>query len=607
MQVPRTEIPNPSHHRPAWRTLNGTWDFAVDNEMLIRSPSDLPRGESTGKVPQFTETVQVPFCPQSDLSGVGLTDDQAVIWYRREFPLSEREAEGRVFIVFGAVDYACTLWVNGRWAAVHRGGYAPFRTEITSLVSGDSNEILLRVVDSRNPEQPRGKQSWQEPFNCWYRGCSGIWQPVWLEFTPRDGISSVRTTAVVTKIHSDILSNAEHRGTERTVRDRGSAHLQVVVTPLDPCEGEITVTVTHENNPVCTVRRETGYPATVFHLDFEDLPLWSPETPDLFDLEITMSTPAGRDTIQTYIGFRRVSIANGMLHLNGKPVYQRLVLDQGYWPDGLYTAPDDTAIRRDIETAQDMGFNGCRKHAKIEDPRFYYWADRLGYLVWEELPPAYLFTPASQRELIEHTLDMIKRDGTHPAVICWTLFNESWGVPDVHHEPEQRSFVDKLIETVRFLDPERLVIGNDGWEHTGGDVYGLHSYAPTAKELERDLNSAFSTTPPGRLNNGRPFHSTPSLPGGRLKLVTEFGGTGYLAIGDGRVDAWGYDNLAESPRDLLERIGSLVQTLRSRSDLSGFVYTQLTDVEQEVNGLLFADRSPKIDTAAIRKIITGKT
>jgi beta-galactosidase/beta-glucuronidase len=307
------------------------------------------------------------------------------------------------------------------------------------------------------------------------------------------------------------------------------------------------------------------------------------------------------------VGFRRISIVDGLLHLNGRPIYQRLVLDQGYWPDGHYTAPDDESIRGDIEAAMRMGFNGCRKHAKIEDPRFYYWADRLGYLVWEELPSAYVFTPESQRETIEHTLAMIRRDGTHPAVICWTLFNESWGIPDVHHEPEQQSFVRNLIETVRSLDPERLVVGNDGWEQIGGDVYGLHSYAPTTERLVEDLNAAFSARPPGTLINGRPFQSSASLPEGRLRMVTEFGGTGYLAHKDGRSDAWGYDNLAESPEDLAQRINSLVQTLRNRTDLAGFVYTQLTDVEQEVNGLLFTDRSPKIEIETIRKIILGKT
>jgi hypothetical protein len=551
--------------------------------------------------------------------------------------VSGAETRGRVFLTFGAVDFSGTLWINGEYAGSHRGGYTPFRIEISALVTPGDNDVLLRVTDTRDPGQPRGKQSWQAPFSCWYRGSSGIWQSVWLEFAPPVGIDRVRATATVTAISGP---------------DRGDGHLEVVVRLSDAATGNLAVNVTGPNMPDRSVHAPANYPVTAFHLDVTDIPLWSPDSPELCDVTVTftpesedpaVAAPSGDngdadaggsasaglrghtrevDRVHTYVGFRQISVCNGMLHINGRSVYQRLILDQGYWPDGDYTAADDDAIRRDIELAMEMGFNGCRKHAKIEDPRFYYWADRLGFLVWEELPSAYRFTAQSRQDLLTHTLEMISRDAAHPAVIAWTLFNESWGVPDVHTDVEQQEFVRHLVETVRELDPHRLVVGNDGWEQVGGDVLGLHSYAPTAERLAADMDVAFGAVgdggggstdatgvpdPQPLLENGRPFRSRHDTPAGALKMVTEFGGTGYRAPGDRRPNAWGYDNLAATPDELQTRLNKLVDVVRSRPDVAGFALTQLTDVEQEVNGLLFPDRTPKLDISAIREIIIGKT
>ncbi len=595
MTIPRAEISDPLHHRPAWRTLNGRWDFAVDQDVLIRPGKDQSVGTCPGAVPDFSRSILVPYPPQSDRSGVELKGEHPILWYRRTFDLDRRETDGRVWIVFGAVDHTCKLWINGEFTAMHRGGYSPFRSDISSLVRPGPNEILLRVEDRRDPEQARGKQSWQAPFSCWYTENSGIWQSVRLEFTPTVAIDDVHHTATVTEV---------------TGTNRGSGYLDVHVQPSAPASGSITVAITGEDLTE-TIQHEIVYPVTPLRIDIDDVPLWSPESPHLVNIEVIMTTAAGVDVIRTYAGFRRVEIRDGMLHLNGAPHYQRLVLDQGHWPDGLFTAPDDESIRRDIELAISMGFNGCRKHAKIEDPRFYYWADKLGYLVWEELPPAYRFTPAAERNLVNLVLAMVRRDRMHPSVIAWTLFNESWGVPNIHTDPDQQTFVRSLIETVRSLDPTRLVVGNDGWEHVGGDVYGLHSYASTSEELEGDLDIAFgheSRTPPEQtLSNGRLFQTRHDVPEGLLNMITEFGGTGYRAPDDHRQDVWGYDNLAESPEDLLERTSALVETVRNKPGLAGFVYTQLTDVEQEVNGLCFSDRRPKINIPEIRRVIIGKT
>lgn len=604
MALSHVETPNPAHHRPTWRSLNGAWEFAVDDEEPIRPRQARSSGDTTGTLPSFEQTIQVPFCPQSPHSGIGMVGHHPVMWYRKTVSLSPEEARHRSFLTFGAVDFEATLWINGTFAGRHRGGYTPFRREISDFVASGDNTVLLRVEDRLDRSQPRGKQSWQAPFSCWYRECSGIWQQVWLEFVPRQGISSVIPRPSVTNIHDN---------------GHGSGRLTVDVHPLDPAHGALIVTLSHRGTEIATAEAPIQFPLTQLHFDIPDLPLWSIEAPELIDIVVSMKPLAGSgmstdtDEVHTYTGFRRVEIVDGMLHLNGNPLYQRLILDQGYWPGGDYTAPDDAAIRRDIDLAMEMGFNGCRKHAKIEDPRFYYWADRLGYLVWEELPSSYEFSPGARESLTTHTVEMIRRDRAHPSIVAWTLFNESWGVPDIHTDRDQQQFVGELLQLVRDLDPERLVIANDGWEQVGGDVYGVHSYAPTASRLQRDLEVAFrngsgspDSSQDGHLENGRPFRSVP-LPAGRLRMVTEFGGIGYRQPEDTRHDAWGYNNLAETPEEILARLKELVATVHSCSDLAGFTYTQLTDVEQEVNGLLYVDRSPKADISRIRKIIIGKT
>ena len=499
--------------------------------------------------------------------------------------------------MLGAVDYSCTLWVNGTYCSSHRGGYSQFKTEISRAIRPGTNELLLRIEDKRSTDQPRGKQSWQAPFSCWYRESSGIWQSVWLEFLPANGIEKVQTKATVTKMLDE---------------NRGSSHLEVLVQPIDPGQGTIEVSVSYQDKPRHIYQSPVVYPVTSFHINSDLFPLWSLESPDLIDIEVTMTTDSGTDSMRTYVGIRQLEIRHGLLHINGKPIYQKLILDQGYWPDGTYTAPTDQAIKTDILLSQEMGFNGCRKHAKIEDPRFYYWADTLGYLVWEELPSAYTFSTDTQLNLLELSLDMIERDSTHPSIVAWTLFNESWGVPDLPSDPVQQNFLRTLISRVKALDPTRLIVGNDGWEHVGGDIYGLHSYVQEPDLFNQDIEIAHSSYfnqssthfDQPKLSNNRQFSSVYPHPKNRLFMVTEFGGTGYRHPEDRRPNAWGYSGLAHSPDELLQRLQQLVSCISEQKGLAGFVYTQLTDVEQEVNGLLYDDRTPKIELSALRGVIT---
>lgn len=603
MEQPRQETPDPLRYRPRSRSLNGPWEFAVDDEAAIR-PRREP-GRSRPNAPEFRATITVPYCPQSELSGVEYTGHHPVLWYRRAFTLSDEEASGRVFLHFGAVDFACEVWVNGAYLGSHRGGYTPFRFEITHVADRGENRVLLRVEDHLDKSQPRGKQSWQAPFVCWYGECSGIWQSVWLEFAPNQGIDHVRMTATTLP-----TPHGSSPHTPPTYTGGTTGRVRFELRPFSPRPASVEVNVLRNEHVVASAEHAATYPLTMFDIDVPDVDLWSVESPALYDVEVVLRCDNEVDRIFTYVGFRSIGIDDGYVTINGRKIYQRLVLNQGFWAGGYYTAPTDDDYRRDIEIAQQMGFNGCRMHTKIEDPRFYYWADRLGFLVWEELASPYEFTVASREQIARDTGEMIARDAGHPSVIVWTLYNESWGTPDIGTARDQQDFVRQLVEKTRLLDPSRLVVANDGWEIVGGDIYGIHSYASQPEALSSDLaaffpreNAEILPTRSHIPSSGKRLAVVDGLPTNRVYIVTEFGGTGFLA-GD-RDDAWGYDALASDTEELRNRIKSLVDIVRRHDRYSGFVYTQLTDVEQEVNGLLTIDRTPKIAVEEIRRIIAG--
>jgi len=596
MDQPRSEHPNPMHRRGRYRSLNGPWYFATDDEAPIRGRH---RNDTDDPFrPPLTETILVPFCPQSAASGLSLQGHHPVLWYRRSFTLSDEERAGRVILTFGAVDFVGEVWVNGAYQGSHRGGYTPFRFDITHIVGSGENTVELRVTDEMAKDQPRGKQSWQAPFSCWYHECSGIWQSVWLEFAPLQGIDTVTA--------------------EARILDGGAGRITVGIRPFGTAPARATVTVSLDGTVLATRETALTYPLTETEIDLEAIDLWAPGSPVLYDVTVEVLSATGNgpgenpiegrdeDRVDTYVGFRSVSITDGALAINGVPLPQRLILDQGFWPDGFYTAPTDDDYRRDIELAIAMGFNGCRKHTKIEDPRFYYWADRLGFLVWEELPSPYEFTGASRASVIRDTTEMIRRDRGHPSVVVWTLYNESWGVPEIAVSREQQDFVRDLVLLVRQLDPTRPVVANDGWEIVGGDIYGVHTYAADPERLGIDLDGALRAGDATAViaSSGKQMWPVAGLPSDRIRIVTEFGGIAYRT--DHRADAWGYDRPAESEEEFLARFGALVGHVRSREDIAGFVYTQLTDVEQEVNGLLTADRVPKVPIERIRRIVTGK-
>lgn len=586
----RAEHPNPQFERKDWMSLNGSWQFEFDD----RRCSLQERWYEPGR--KLAGSIVVPFCFESVLSGIGDTAPHETVFYKREFTLPESWENKRVLLHFGAVDYRCRVYLNGTFVGGHEGGQTPFTIDITGAVCPQSeNEIGVWVEDPlRDMEQPRGKQYWKEKSEgIYYTRTTGIWQSVWLEAVPQTYLANFRCTS-----------------------DPATMQLRLEGEIGNPRPGtELTATVTLKGELFCrcTVSARAHRVAATLDLKREcdvchlDNPLvWEPGHPVLFDMKLELHSGEETDTVTTYFGLRRVEWRDGNVFLNGRPCYLRLVLDQGYWPDGIMTAPTDEAYRQDILLAQKMGFNGCRKHQKVEDPRFLYWADRLGFLVWGECGSAQDFGErAVSRQLTEWS-EIIARDYNHPSIIGWVPLNESWGVPGIAQDIRQQQFSLALYHTIHALDNTRFVVNNDGWQMTDTDICAVHNYSH-GKQAETTKRAEFHRA---MADGWALLESMPAYRGlfaddygyqGQPVLLTEFGGIRFAKNQEG---GWGYSNVANSA-EYTQELQALFDAVYESPYLAGFCYTQLTDVEQEENGLLYADRTPKADMecicAAIRR------
>ncbi len=565
--IPRPEYPQPQFQRDDSMSLNGRWQFAFDDA-------------DSGEPKSYPKTITVPFAFESALSGIGDTSFHPVVWYKRDVKVPRDWKGRRVLLHFGAVDYRASVWVNGRFLGGHEGGNVPFSFDITSAMKGDRASIVVRAEDSPTDRfQPRGKQYWQpKSRSIWYTRTSGIWQPVWLEATGASYLDRVRVTASTDgKVTFD--ARVEH--------------------PSAGLEFHAAIAGGTEAAGAATERRASAS-ATV-----ASPKLWSVESPSLYDVTFELRRGAQvLDRVHSYFGFRTVGVANGHVILNGQPVYLKFVLDQGYWPDGILTAPSDEALQSDIRVTKEMGFNGARKHQKIEDPRFLYWADRMGFLVSGEMANAQAFDAAYAGAFTREWIAAVERDYNHPSVIIWAPINESWGTPKLA-EPAQQSHLKALYELTRSIDQTRLVIDNEGWEHTAStDLFAFHDYAPKGETFfakYKDLGKPGSGVP--NPSNNRKSIITGYEYNGTPLYLSEFGGIAFIPD-KSKVppEAWGYSGVEKTADDALARLRGIYEAIAAIPAITGICYTQLTDVEQEVNGLLTYDRKPKFDAAKLREI-----
>jgi hypothetical protein len=593
--------------RREWTSLNGPWRFCFDDGRRHGSPRDIT---------EWPLEIQVPFAPESAASGIGDTGFHNACWYQREFDCLP--ADDRVILRFGAVDYAAQVWVNGELAVTHEGGHTPFSCDITTLLNASGRQtVTVRAEDEpQDLSKPRGKQDWQrEPHSIWYPRTTGIWQTVWFERVARVHIAKVRWTPKVENFAIGIeLRMGGDTGSGDTGRDSGGdtgGDTGQTGTAAD----DLWVDVTLRHGPRVLARdryqvvdREVDRVIVLSDPgidDFRNELLWSPERPTL--LAATVCLLRGDtviDEFESYTALRSVGVLRDRFMLNGRPYLLRLVLDQGFWPASLMTAPDDEALRRDVELAKSMGFNGVRKHQKIEDPRYLYWADRLGLLVWEEMPSAYRFTRTAIKRTVREWTEAIERDYSHPCVIVWVPFNESWGVPELTSVGQQRHAVEALYHLTKTLDPTRLVIGNDGWESSATDIIGIHDYDANVEHLRQRYGPEIKADQ--LFDRRRPGGRILTLDGfphrGQPIMLTEFGGIAYADKGGPTVaKLWGY-TVADSPDRLALMYTELVQTVIHTALFSGFCYTQFSDTFLEANGLLYADRTPKVPLDVIAKV-----
>lgn len=555
----RNEYPRPDFIRQNWLSLNGEWDFSFENDSI--------------------QKILVPYVYQCPKSGINNQQNSKFVKYMRKFNLPSNWQKNNIILHFGAVDYKCRVYINGYFIGDHTGGNTPFKFDITKYLTWECEEITVIAEDFPASETiARGKQFWlDKPKFIWYTNSTGIWQSVWVE---------PQSDASFEWIHynSDI--------------DKGQVEISYRLkdnTPL-PCTLKWEISLKGETYFKCKLlcrEHEDKFTATVFgnHIlsgSFHNDGLcWSPENPTLFNVTAKiLVNEQVTDSVKSYFGMRKVTVENGMIYLNNHPYYPKLLLDQGYWKESLLTAPDDDAYRQDIQSAKEMGFNGCRKHEKAEDPRFLYWADKLGFLVWEGMASFISYTPSAGAQFMREWMEVIQRDYNHPSIIVWDMLNESWGVPQIYHDKIQQHYSCSLYHLAHSLDATRLVISNDGWEMTETDICAIHSYShgnndnPKQKEIFADCLKSWEGIESGKIVSHLPF-ARGFCYKGQPVILTEFGGISNSSSKKG----WGYTN-TKNEEDFLSEYERITEAIKDSDVICGFCYTQLTDVQQETNGLL---------------------
>ena len=578
MNILRAEHPNPQWERETWKNLNGPWEFEFDFGC-----SAVERRLWEKK--RFDREILVPFCPESRLSGIGYTDFINGVAYRKNFELSQEELSGRVLLHFGAVDYKASVYVNGTLVGSHKGGYTSFCFDITKHVAPGPNTLFVAVKDDvRSSLQPKGKQAHlYASSGCDYTRTTGIWQTVWLEFVPERHIQSA-------KYYPD------------------PANGKVTVTGLVQGQGTLQLTALWEDKPVgeAALSVEDGF--FTVQLDLSETHLWKPGKGGLYTLLLSF----GEDRVKSYFGLRTAKFQGRKFLLNGKSLFQRFVLDQGFYPEGIYTAPTEEDLVKDIQLSFAAGFNGARLHEKVFEARFLYHCDRLGYLVWGEYPNWGLdhAHPLSTETYLNQWSEAVERDFNHPAIIGWCPFNETWGYRE---EREKNALLTSLYKLTKRLDPTRPCIDSSGNYRVLSEVYDIHDYDQDTQSFQArwdGLTDRIRETG-GVIPEEDPFfNSAPEGPSGRAPFfnqpydnqpifVSEYGGIRWP---DDTVEGWGYGNAPATPEEFFARYKGLTEALLNNPEIFGFCYTQLYDVEQEVNGLYTYGRAQKFDISLIQKI-----
>lgn len=580
------DYPRPQFVRNNWENLNGSWEFRFDDENI---------GERDGWFSNFAgeRKIEVPYTYETNLSGIGDQTRHDNIWYARKISVNAERLEKENYVIhFEGSDYVTKLWVNGAFAGRHQGGYARFSFDITDLLKDGENELVVKVEDSFDIRQPRGKQRWSDQsFECWYVQMTGIWKTVWTEYVPKVRVENVKMTP-----------NFEEGSLELEFDVKAPESLwdgSLLVETEVSFEGQFinrvcaAVTAEHVYTKVDMKCRQNGFEWLIKP--------WSPEKPDLYDVAFRlMKNGEELDVIGSYCAMREIRIDGPNILLNGRPLYQRLILDQGYWKDSYLTPPSEEALIEDIDKIQALGYNGLRKHQKTEDERFLYWCDVKGMLVWSEMASAYEFSDYAVEVFTREWLEIVKQNYNHPCIITWTPFNESWGISRVETKQEQQHFTEAVYYLTKSVDKNRPVIVNDGWEHTISDILTLHDYEEAGEVLkQRYMNckdeifttDVYHSSHKSAMANGYKYIGQPVI-------ISEFGGIAFNNDDSG----WGYGNKVNTKEEFVKRFDEITTAVKELPYVCGYCYTQVTDVQQEINGLMDIDRNYKVEPEIIREI-----
>ena len=566
------QYPRPQFVRADWQNLCGEWDFGFGEET----------NENNAILGKLPRKIIVPFSYQTKASGIGLEEHHSIVWYSRK--ISGKAGKRTILNIDGA-DYETSVFVNGKLVGTHCGAYSRFSFDITDFLAKEDNILTIRCFDDNHPIQVRGKQRWENHnFGCWYVETTGIYKSVWLEYVDDVYLTNLKITPSIKdySVRFDFEVNKPSHDTE------------------------VKFAVSYDGKPICSARvsADDVDNGVSIRLDSRELTYqveqWSVGNPALYDVDITVyNNDVPVDTVGSYFGLREYVTKDDKIMLNNVPFYARLVLDQGYWPDSGLTPPSEEALVKDILLCKEMGFNGARKHQKVEDERYFYYADILGFTVWCELPSNHWASDKATKQITKEWLDIVVQNYNHPSLVSWVIFNESWGVRNIMLSPEQSNLATGLYYLTKSIDSMRPVISNDGWMHAKSDILTIHHYEQDGEKLYSyydDLYKLASGDITG--NQHLPFANGYKYEGQPI-IMSEFGGTAYT--GETNDVCWGYGNGVANDEEYIERLTCLVDAIK-RMNISGYCYTQITDVEQEVNGVLRADRTPKVAPQYIKKI-----
>ena len=574
------DYPRPQFVRKEWQNLNGEWNFIFD---------DKNEGEIDHYFLDFPKLnkINVPFTYETKLSGIEDESIHYIVWYNRKIELTkEHIKDKKVILNFEGSDYETKVWINGKYVGKHIGGYSRFSFDIENYIVEGENDITVKVEDSLSKNQPRGKQRYKkESWKCWYIQTTGIWKTVWLEWVSKQYLKSVKNTPKIDKLQLEIATNLSEQDIEN-----GNYYIETEIS--------FNGLITNKTKELIN----SNYQEVEINIMQEEMDhviqKWSTQNPNLYDISYKLYyNDKVIDTVYSYFGIRDITIKDSKIFLNDEQLYLKLILDQGYWKESHLTPQNEESIIKDIESVLAFGYNGVRKHQKVEDERFLYWCDVKGMLAWGEMANCYDFNDISLQNFTDEWIRVVKQNYNHPSIITWVPINESWGVPNVTTSKKQQNFVNSLYYLTKSLDDTRPVISNDGWEHTISDIITIHDYKQDYKEIDDEFKDMSILDNLKQYNNKHKLFVDGYKYKGQPIIMSEYGG---IAINSN--EGWGYGKQVKDEGEFLDRFKKLTKSIQNIPYISGYCYTQLTDVQQEVNGLMDAERNYKIEPNKISDI-----